>query len=213
MLIWGSQGEVVDLGRVENRHCETCEKDRPFKIFLQYTSCHLWYIFRWVTNKRYLFLCDVCRRRVELDTNKIEASLEKNPISWYQRYSWTILIGMILFALGGGLLASMEKEKNNQAYVQTPNISDIYVVNTNIILKDSNSAHSYCAFRVKNISQTRVEFELSSVCYNKSKGVDRDITAGKARVATYYDKETIFVPLSELKTWRAKGAIIDIYRL
>ncbi len=35
MIIWGSGSGGDDLGRVEVRYCATCEKERPFKLFLQ----------------------------------------------------------------------------------------------------------------------------------------------------------------------------------
>ena len=36
MIIWGSGGKSIDLGQTETRRCSTCEKDRTFKVFLNY---------------------------------------------------------------------------------------------------------------------------------------------------------------------------------
>src|SRR5688572_22036918 len=79
MIIWGSGGKTVDMGVVENKRCETCEKERPFKLMLGYRYAHLYYIFSWVTKKQYMLLCDVCQRGWELKTAEIERSLAKNP--------------------------------------------------------------------------------------------------------------------------------------
>lgn len=94
MIIWGSGGGGADLGQVELRHCETCEKERPFKLLLQYRYAHLYYL-RWVTEKHYHLACDVCRRGWELKTADVEQKLEKNPIPFMTRYGWAFLVGGI----------------------------------------------------------------------------------------------------------------------
>jgi hypothetical protein len=212
MLIWGSKGETVDLGHVENRHCETCGTNRPFRVILQYTSRHFWYVFRWVTNKRYLFLCDICSRGTELDAAKIEATLDKNPISWFERYSWTVLVALMSFAIVSVFIGAGEKAETTTSYFRNPKVSDIYIVNINRIIEDTNSDHPYCAFRIKNIDSNYLEFDVSNICYNKRRGVDRDISSGKTSAATYYENKPIRVLNSDVKTWRVKGAINDIHR-
>ena len=98
MIIWGSGGNSVDLGQVELKHCETCEKDRPFKLLLQYKYAHLYYL-RWVTEKKYHLACDVCSRGWELKTAEVEQKLEKNPIPFMTRFGWTFLVGAIALIL------------------------------------------------------------------------------------------------------------------
>lgn len=78
MIIWGSGGGGEDLGQMDFKHCETCEKDRPFKLFLQYRYAHLYYL-RWVTEKKYHMACDICKRGWELKNTEVEAKLEKIP--------------------------------------------------------------------------------------------------------------------------------------
>lgn len=62
MIIWGSGGDVINLGTLETRRCEVCEKDRPFNLILQYRYWGLYWIFNFVTEKKYMLLCDVCQR-------------------------------------------------------------------------------------------------------------------------------------------------------
>lgn len=35
-IIWGSGGKEVDFGLIESRVCAVCEKERSFKLLLQY---------------------------------------------------------------------------------------------------------------------------------------------------------------------------------
>ena len=93
MIIWGSGGGGADLGVAEHRACPTCEKERPFKVLLQYRYAHLYYL-RWVTSKAYFLACEVCHRGAALDTRAVEARLEKHPIPFMTRYGWTFLLGI-----------------------------------------------------------------------------------------------------------------------
>lgn len=98
MIIWGSGGNVKDLGQIELRHCETCEKERPMKLILQYRYAHLYYL-RWVTEKRYDMACDVCRRGWQLENKVVDAKLETNPIPFMTRYGWAFLAGLVALAV------------------------------------------------------------------------------------------------------------------
>jgi hypothetical protein len=98
MIIWGRGGDNKDLGQVGTRQCPICQTERPFKLFLQYRFAHLYYIFGWVTQKKYMIVCDVCRRGRELAAKEVEGKLEKNPIPFMKRYGWTFLVGFIALA-------------------------------------------------------------------------------------------------------------------
>jgi hypothetical protein len=93
MIIWGSGGGGADLGVAEHRECPTCEKERPFKVLLQYRYAHLYYL-RWVTQKAYYLACEVCQRGAKLDAKSVEAKLQKHPIPFMTRYGWTFLLAV-----------------------------------------------------------------------------------------------------------------------
>lgn len=59
MIIWGSGGDTVNLGTQETKYCNTCEKERPFNLILQYRYWGFYWFFNCVTQKKYLLLCDV----------------------------------------------------------------------------------------------------------------------------------------------------------
>jgi hypothetical protein len=103
MIIWGSGSGGADLGQVELRQCPTCDKERPFKLFLQYSYNHVYYL-RWVKERKYHLACDICRRGWELDPKETEAKLEKNPIPFMTRFGWTFLVGIISILLIAGSL-------------------------------------------------------------------------------------------------------------
>jgi len=95
MIIWGSGNGEADLGQVELCQCITCEKKRPFNLFIQYRYAHIYWL-KWVTKKKYYLACDVCRRGVELKIKDVEAKLDKNPIPFMTRFGWLFLVGFAL---------------------------------------------------------------------------------------------------------------------
>ena len=87
MFVWGSKGQELDLGLLEERDCETCGKKQPFRIFLAYKTFHLYWIFKCVTGKNYFLGCEVCHHGGELDSRKVEMALGKLPsIPAWDRY-------------------------------------------------------------------------------------------------------------------------------
>jgi hypothetical protein len=95
MIIWGSRGQSINLGVKAHQDCKTCTQNRPFRLTLQYKYSHLYYVFRWVSEKRYFLACDICHRGWALDANKVEADLKQNPIPFGDRYGWLALIVII----------------------------------------------------------------------------------------------------------------------
>ena len=105
MFVWQSGGDTINLGTVEERNCNTCEKQRPFDLILQYRYWGFFWIFNMVTEKKYLLHCDVCHRGWQLDTQETEETLETSPIPFMRRYGLLIyaavVIGVIVLTLGG----------------------------------------------------------------------------------------------------------------
>jgi hypothetical protein len=91
MIVWGSGGDAIKLGVLETRRCDTCEKERPFDLTLQYRYWALYWIFGMVTKKQYLLACDVCGRGRELEPSKIDPRFAAVPIPFMRRYGLLVL--------------------------------------------------------------------------------------------------------------------------
>jgi len=102
MIFFGSGGKATDLGVVETRKCSTCEKDRPFKLIVEYRYAHIYWL-KWVTQKAYRLACDVCRRGWVLkdaQAKEIERTFTTHPIPFMHRFGWTFLIAGVLAVVG-----------------------------------------------------------------------------------------------------------------
>ncbi len=93
MLIWGSRGENIDLGKVKEEQCSVCEKKRPYHLRLSYRWFHFYWIFGMVTEIKYFLLCDVCSRGQEIDKKEIAQWNKEVSIPFWRRY------GLLIFAV------------------------------------------------------------------------------------------------------------------
>ena len=102
MIIWSSGGDIVQLGYYETKYCETCEQTRSFNVILEYRYWGLYWLFNFVTSKKYLLVCEVCQRGVRLEKTEVKIKHKTAPIPFMHKYGLLILAGLILiFALSG----------------------------------------------------------------------------------------------------------------
>ncbi|MDH0866562.1 hypothetical protein [Mitsuaria sp. GD03876] len=211
MLIWGSKGAVADLGVQNHHHCATCERERPFKLALQYKIHHLYYLFQWVSSKKYLLVCDVCQRGAELPAKEVEPKLTKHPIPVFQRFSWVLLLGVVAALLLVGKIAADDRGKHVGDYTAAPAAGDLYLIDLNKLTGESGA--TYGVIRIKQAADGKLELQMPKVGYNKVRGAQRDIdNPSKVSAPDYFEDKTLTVPQSVVQDWAKQGTIYDIER-
>ena len=216
MLIWGYGGDCVNLWLTENRYCLTCEKERSLKVFLQYRYSHFWYVFKWVSEKHYIVICDVCQQSMELvdtkDIKKIKASLKTNPIAWGTRYGWTFLVGLIALGILSGVYSSYESKEKDHVYIDAPQVNDLYVVNLAKATNKTDTKYKYGIIKVQGLDENEMILKVSKLVYNKVSGPTDDISSGKATKDDYYEEGTISMLKNQIKSMRDDGSIESVHR-
>ena len=86
MILWGSNGRLLNLGRLDERECSNCGRVQPFQLSLSYKFFYLYWIFRLVTKKQYSLSCVVCEHGWELESGKVESAMGKPPIPFWDKY-------------------------------------------------------------------------------------------------------------------------------
>jgi hypothetical protein len=212
MIVWGAKGEVANLGPQASRHCPTCEKERPFHVILQYTVRHIWYVFKWVTGKQYVLLCDVCQRGNKLDPKLVESRLTKPPIPFATRWGWAFLAGMVAIAAVFGVLDDSIRSTSREAYLAAPRKGDRYVVNVASLLKTPQSKYMYGVLRVRAVNAGSVEFDAPSIFYAGPTGPTKDIRDEKLDAPGYFSPAPISLSRDEIARIHKEHAIHSIER-
>jgi hypothetical protein len=212
MIVWGAKGEVVNLGEQASKHCPTCEKERPFRLMLQYTVRHIWYVFKWVTGKQYAVVCDVCNRGDQLDAKVVEAKLTKSPIPFGTRWGWAFLAGMIAIVAVFGVMDDSSRSSSREAYLAAPLKGDRYIVNVAHLLKTPQSKYLYGVMRVRSVSADSIEFDSPTFFYSGASAVTKDIRNGKLDEAGYFSPSPIVLSRTEIARLHTEHAIHSIER-
>ncbi len=211
MIVWGSKQEVAVLGANEHKHCPVCERERAFLVQLHYKVRHIWYIFKWVSSKQYVKVCEVCQRGETLATKAVEEALGKPPIPFMSRWGWVFLVALIA---GIGVYGSIESSNRAglvHALSAAPRQHDVYVVNVASLLKSPDSSRMFGLLRVKSVNGNNIEFDTPRVTYNKVTGATKDLGNGKAATPDYFEGALVLTR-EDISRLEKEGAIHSIER-
>ncbi len=211
MIVWGSKGEVSVLDAHEHKHCPVCEKERTFLVQLHYKVNHIWYLFKWVTSKQYVKVCEVCQRGEKLATNAVEEKFGKPAIPFMARWGWAFLVALIVGFVVFAQIDGANRSKEVAALLANPMKRDIYVADVASLIKSPDARVMYGVLRVKNVDGNNIEFDAPRVTYNKLKGALKDVSSGEVISSGYYEGTIVFTK-EELARLQKAGDIYSIER-
>lgn len=212
MFVWGSKSGVADLGAQASRHCPVCERERSFRLLLQYKVSHLWYIIKWVSDKQYAIVCEVCQRGEKLVTQAVEARLGRPNIPTASGRGWMFVVGAIATLAVVGFFGHSRQSERTSELLASVQKADIYVVNVSSMLKSPQALGMYGLLRVRSVQGDRVEFDTPAVAYDKAEGAKKDLRNGKVADPAYFNGEPVVLTRGELAALRKSGALDSILR-
>jgi hypothetical protein len=212
MFVWGSKGGVADLGPQGSRHCPVCERERSFRLILQYKISHIWYVFKWVSEKQYALVCDVCQRGEKLVTQTVEAKLGKPKIPSTSGRALMVVVASVAGLILLGLVGNAGRGERLQRLLASPQKNDIYVVNLSPLQKEPRSLEMYGLLRVRSVDAERVEFDTPAVTYDKISAANKDLHSGKVADPAYFAGQPLVLPRSEIAAWKKHGMLHSIER-
>lgn len=212
MLVWGSKGGVMDLGAQGNRPCAVCERERSFHLMLQYKVHHLWHVIKWVTDKQYALVCEVCHRGEKLVTQAVEAKLGKPKIPTSSGRAVLVVVATIVGLAALGWFGGAGEREQMKEFLAAPQRNDIYVVNVSPLLKSPQSLGMYGLLRVRKVEGDRVEFDTPAVAYEKVTAAQADLRNGKLADPAYFSGEPLGLSRAALADLHKNGSLKSIKR-
>ena len=186
MIIFGSRGKAVAGQLVEGIECPSCGNNQ-FGTFGTLRYFHLFWIPVFPTSKVTGIECTHCKKTLvgkELPkklSKQIKSTVftKKNTLPMY---SGLVVITFLVLFLAYDM---KQDELKDAAYIEQPAINDLYIVNFTRIFNDTDPEYKYGVMRVKHLSSNQVELQVSTIAYNKTSGVQKDIRAEKALLDAY----------------------------
>lgn len=94
MIFYGWGKRALPLLDIGTYHCSQCG-DRPFRIFVNYSYFHLYWIFGFITGRRYIAACTNCSRGAMLEKKQVAPLFApkpiKDPIPFMERWGFAVL--------------------------------------------------------------------------------------------------------------------------
>ncbi len=213
MIFFGSRGRTVSGNLIEGIQCPSCES-KQFVSFGILRYFHLYWIPTILTSKAVGIECTHCKKTLIDKEIPKELSGKIAATVFNRKNTLPMFTGLFLIAILTvfGIFSAYQDDVQEAAYIEQPAVNDIYIVDLTKIFDNMDKKYRYGAMRIKQISSGQVEFQVSTIAYNKASGVRKDISAGKASADSYYDSEPLFVDLEKLKDIKSAGAINSIER-
>jgi hypothetical protein len=210
-ISWGSRGKVVDGGPAGHLHCAFCDQDSYFRLVIAYTVRHIYWIFRWVTDRHAYTTCGNCGGAHGADLSDYPREA-KQAIPKWDRFGWAAGLGGIGAIIATGSIAAAADHAADQTYIAAPHTGDIYEIDLAQLMKQPEAPQMYTTARVVKIEGQQVEVELAKGYYKEWRGVDKDLNDGTAATAEYYSADHLAIPIPDIAKMQASGVIHDVRR-
>ncbi len=133
MLIVGSGGDEVPLGKLEARQCPVCDHVSAFRASLIYKYFHIWFLFSWVTKRHYTAICERCNSAQPLDAQEAKKLFPKDPLSFISRNGWMVGVALMALIFVPGMIVQHAEKQTGTECLAAPRINDIYLAELSAI--------------------------------------------------------------------------------
>ena len=209
-ISWGSKVVRLVFGGPETHHCEICKEQRSFRKIVTYKVNHVWYLFRWVSQKSYGVICEICRNGHVIDTRAAEAAAGKSPIPFMDRMGWVAGLGAIGVLGATVAVAGAVDTSRDQASLASPAVGDLYEVDLAKFEKTPEASVMYSSLLVSKVTPDSIEVHMPKSYSTGLSGVQDAVSDGRARKLDFYTDEVMAIPRSGLAKLKADGAIIRV---
>lgn len=218
MILFGSRSRTINGQVIEGVDCPHCENNQ-FATFGVMNYFHVYWIPTFVTSRKAGIECTNCKMAMVDDdlppelAKQIKASVFNKNNTLPMFAGAMIIAFLILVAVVGGQISRYRDSRNLAIYIEQPAIDDFYVTDFTKLFESADAEYKYGVMRVKKITSTQIELQLSKVAYNLPSGARDDINARKANIDDYFYKERMTVDIGALKEMKKAGAICSIERI
>ena len=211
-ISWGSRGALSEVGPAGLRHCTACGQDSWFTKMLAYRVRHIYWLFRWVTDRTPYMICGNCGAAHGADEGDHNSPEATKAIPAFDRMGWLFGLGGIGALIATGWVAAAAGSAANRSEIAAPQVGDVYEADLAKMSSKPEAPVMYSALRVVKVNPSDVELEMAKGYYNDSRGIERDMNVGKTSDESYYAPDHLVVPKAALTKMFDDGIVTDVRR-
>jgi DNA-directed RNA polymerase subunit RPC12/RpoP len=215
MFFWGTKGKTVSGTVVEGIDCPSCES-KQFNTFGIIRYFHFYWIPTFIISKLSGIECTHCKKTLIGKEISKELNQQIKKTVFTKKNTLPLYSGLFLIAcLALFITYSINQSgKMQHEYIEQPAMNDIYIVDINdIYVGNVSPGYKYGIMRIKNVSSTQVEFEVSNIAYKKASDARKAINDDEYTATAYYAEESIVVDIRKLAALKESGTIYSIQRI
>jgi hypothetical protein len=219
MIFFGTRGKNVSGQVVDSGPCPSCG-NTTYNTFGVLRWFHIYWIPMFRTSSKVGMECAHCLRTLfdkdipNDQTASIRTSVftKRNTLPLFTGLivaSALFMSSLVTILVAGGLHSATDYAPS---YLEQPAVNDIYIVDFTRLFTGADPKFKYGALRVKELFDGQAELQVARIAYNKMSGVRKDIRSRRTSDHSYYESESMFVDVIELKNMQSSGAIRSIRR-
>lgn len=212
-FIWGSGGGRSEEGNLpEVCQCDTCKNITKMKGVIYYRYFHLWYLFSFLTSKKYVYECSHCNNGYQVSKEEFSKYFKKNHIPFIRKLGWLIVVAIIAAFIVFGSYSSSQHQAQIQSYLVTPLENDRYLANLaqidNSGYDDQKKAYGILKLQ-KVLDNDKYYFTVSTQASNKKSGLNKMLERNSIK---YDENDVITLTKEQITSLKDKNIIYDIIR-
>jgi hypothetical protein len=102
MIFYGWGRKSLPMANIGDATCSHCGDVRAFRVLVNYSYMHLYWIFGAVLRRKYIVACSTCSHGFFIDKKQVNDTLPKtvsNPIPFMQQWGLAVLAACIVIAI------------------------------------------------------------------------------------------------------------------
>lgn len=212
-ILWGHAYKQRSYGPVGEGECPTCGPAKPFRHRVIYKMRHLWYLARWVTDRRYANQCLTCGYAERVPQKVAQKGFKRPGIPLWDRWGWVGFIGAgAAFVAWAGQADEADHRRYQQMLAQ-PAVHDLYEIDLAQVMPRPEARVMDSIVRVEQVDAQSVTVRLPKTYYD---GLSSELDTamepgGAARSDSYFSADTLQIDRASLAGMRG-GAIWKVVR-
>ncbi|XKM13983.1 hypothetical protein RCS94_02145 [Orbaceae bacterium ac157xtp] len=193
-IIWGTGGNYSVAGSESFQRCDDCNDTRDFLPVVFYRYFHIFYLFSFLTSRRYAYVCKECGDVQYISRSEFKQKFQKDNVPFIRKYGWLLCLIVLGAFIGFSKISEHNSTERALAAISQPQVDDVYYAD---LAKINNSGfgherHAYGLMKIISEKNGNYFVVLSDSAYSHKKGVKQNLST-----MSYSDLEEDILPFTQ----------------